>query len=662
MTEEVRDLIRRDRFRAHEILFEHRHEYPFAPFHSDLVADFWSPSWVYIDLGFRECGKTTLVEEGIIIAALEGGFRNCLIVGAKQELAAELLTNIKTEIDNNDALRLLYGEQHGAIWTNTKITLMNGACIQAHGVGQQMRGTQHLNRRPDLVVINDFEDDEEVLSPDGRRKAMRWLLRTMLPACDRARRKIRVYDSVRDADSVPMMLIKRQKWPHRMIPISYLDETGQERSSWPGHPTLTEKWIADERAMYANLGEMDIFEREYMCSAESQADRTFTSEMIKVEPVEHTFQAKYAMIDPARSVKATSAFTGWAVWSWERHRLIVWEAGAKHLMPDEIVELAFRLNRDHQPVEVGIEEDGLNEWLMQPIRQRVAQTGEAIPYKPVKAPHGKLDFIRGLQPFFAANGVTLVRDLPELRDQLLGFPTGRIDAPNALAYALTLKPGRLIYEGFNPNVHIGPIEALDAGRSPVTLAVNATRELVAGVLVQSVGGRIGVLADWIVEGEAAECGESLVRSASIFAGRGLTAIAGPRHFDQWQNVGLVQALRECGVQARPGGNLEAGRSVLRRAFERNIAGEPEFTVSPDAHWTLRALAGGYSKSLHNGRVSDEADNNRYRVLIEGLESLCGLFQWGAGEDTRNYAHDRQGNKYLSALPAPKPREELKVYG
>lgn len=637
---------------AHEKLFPHRHEYPFAPFHQQIVDDFWSPAWNGITLGFRESGKTTLVEEGIVIAALYRQFRNCLIIGAKEELAAELLTNVKSEIENNELVRDLWGDQHGATWTTTKVTFANGnRCIQARGVGQTMRGTQHLNQRPDLVVINDFESDDDVVTPEGRRKALRWFLKVLLPACDRTRRKIRIYDTVRDPDSVPMQLIKRQHWPHRLIPISYIDEAGDMQSSWPGHPTLTPEWIEKEREVYQQLGELDIFNREYMMDTAAQADRTFSAEHIRVERIEHTFQGKYAMIDPARSVRRGSAHTGWAVWSWERHRLIVWEAGAKHLLPDEVVELLFRLNRDHAPVEIGVEEDGLNEWLLQPIRQRAA--GQSIPYRAVRAPRGKLDFIRGLQPFFAAGEVTLAGEMPELRDQLLGFPTGRIDAPNALAYALLLKPGRLIYENWNPNAHIRP------RNDPVGslyLAANATRELVAGIAVTVADGRIRVLGDWIVEGDPGEAAERLVRQASMFAGGGLTVIVGPQHFDQWTNVGLVQALRNIGILCRPGGSGDGGRAVLQRSLERNRGGEPEFCVAPEAAWTLRALGGGYARPFRDGRVADQAEDNRYKVLMTGLENLAGLWQWGVEEEReRNYAYDEAGRPYLSVLPASRQR-------
>jgi hypothetical protein len=650
---EWRAAFREDRFLAHEKLFAHRHEYPFAPFHPLLVDDFWSQDWRYVDLGFRECGKTTLVEEGIAVAACEEAFSNCLIIGAKEELAAELLANIKSELENNDALLGIYGDQRGEIWTQTKITLKGGHCIQARGVGQTMRGTQHRNRRPDLVIINDFEDDEELLTPEGRRRTLRWFLKVLLPACDRARRKIRIYDTVRDADSVPMRLIKHEGWPHRIIPVSWIDGDGEERSSWPGHPTLTPEWIASERQTYVRLGEADIWEREYMCSAESQADRTFTSEMIRVMPQIRAWQAVYAMIDPARTIKRTSATTGWAVWSWVNNRLIVWEAGARRLLPDEIVDLAFRIARDYNPIEIGVEEDGLNEWLLQPIRQRMFREGLVIPCRGVRAPRGKVDFIRGLQPFFANGEAILAAEMPDLRDQLLAFPTGRIDAPNALAYALLIRPGRMIYENWNPNSNISVTEA--ARHRPLYLAADATGSRVAVALLQLLDDRTAVLADWISEGDAGAALEGIVRQASMAVGGSkLILVAGAKHWQQYNNVGLVQAARGLGLEVRQGGDPERGRAFLRKEIGRLTQGGPAFVAAPAARWTLNALAGGYSLPLRDGHIAGAAADNGYKVLMEGIEALAGLFAFGLEEEDDdapgNFGYDSAGHRYRSALP------------
>jgi hypothetical protein len=49
---------------------------------------------------------------------------------------------------------------------------------------------------------------------------------------------------------------------------------------------------------------------------------------------------------------------------------------------------------------MGVEEDGLNEFLMQPIRQEQVRRGMMLPVEGVRAPIGKIDFIRALQPFF----------------------------------------------------------------------------------------------------------------------------------------------------------------------------------------------------------------------------------------------------------------------
>ena len=389
-----------------------------------------------------------------------------------------------------------------------------------------------------------------------------------------------------------------------------------------------------------------------MCNAATQADRVFHAEHFKIEPVARTWQAVYAMIDPARTVRRTSATTGWAVWSWVRNRLIVWEAGAKMLQPDEIIDLAFRIGRDYAPVEIGIEETGLNEWLSQPIRQRMLREG-VIPYCPVPAPSGKIDFIRGLQPFFAAGEVVLVRDMPELREQLLGFPTGRIDAPNALAYALLMRPGRLIYENWNPNAHIEPAEP-SYGRA-VYLATQANRACLAAVLCQCVDGRTVIFDDWIIEGEAAASLEIVAREASIRSGGArLTLIAGKQHWEQYANVGLVQAARSLGLEVRPGGDPARGRELIRRELGRtsSLATGQAFAVAPSARWTLNAFAGGYSTPLRDGHLAKEPVDNHYRLLMEGLEAFAGLMAFGFEDEDQpaNWAWDASGRRYRSAMP------------
>lgn len=644
---ELLALFRRDRFQAHEVLFARRHRLPFAGFHRLMVEDFWSAEPRSIVLAFRGSGKSTLLEEDVALAACGGEFHNILIVGSSERRGAERLAAVSNEIATNELLGGLFGDQVGEPWTQTKIVLRNGVCVQAMGRDQDVRGIKHLDWRPDLVALEDFEDKDAVQTPEGRRKTLRWLLAELLPACDPGAR-VRVRATPMDRESVPVLLKNLVGWPAIEVPILYLDEEGEERAAWPESMSLERIW--KEREVYALLGEGDIFEREYMVNPVSAADRVFRSEMIRVEPQVRSWQAVYAMIDPARTVGRRSAWTGWAVWSWVRNRLIVWDGGAKPLLPDEIVDLAFRIADEYAPVEIGVEEDGLNEWLGQPIRHEGLRRRRTIPYRGVRAPRGKLDFIRGLQPFFAAGECLWARDLPDLREELLQFPTGRIDGPNALAYALTLKPGKLVYEGFNPHVHVALVEAVWG--KPCWLAANAGDGAVSAALLQIAGSQTLVLGDWVEEGDPGEALEYMVREAGLLAPAKPTLVCGERHYGQFGNVGLVQAARHLGIATRRGGDGLRGREFLRNELAKSGTAGAALAVSPAARWTLNALAGGCNYPLRKGLLAAEPEDNRYRLLMEGVESLCGLLAYGAEDldESPNVAIDARGRRYISAMP------------
>jgi hypothetical protein len=77
---------------------------------------------------------------------------------------------------------------------------------------------------------------------------------------------------------------------------------------------------------------------------------------VKIYPM--TWQPTFAFFDPARTVKVTSATTGWAVWSWIGNRLIVWDGGGNFWKPDEIVSKIFSVDQEYRPVTIGVETDG----------------------------------------------------------------------------------------------------------------------------------------------------------------------------------------------------------------------------------------------------------------------------------------------------------------
>jgi hypothetical protein len=125
----------------------------------------------------------------------------------------------------------------------------------------------------------------------------------------------------------------------------------------------------------------------------------------------------------------------------------VWDGGAEFWKPDEIIEHIFKVNDEYSPVVIGVEVNGLEEFILQPLRQEQLRRGVILPVVALRAPKGKLQFIAGLQPFLQSGDITFAKDISALR-QFHTFPTGKIDFPNALAYALKLRPD-VTYENFS---------------------------------------------------------------------------------------------------------------------------------------------------------------------------------------------------------------------
>jgi hypothetical protein len=62
-----------------------------------------------------------------------------------------------------------------------------------------------------------------------------------------------------------------------------------------------------------------------------------------------------------------------------------------------IIDHIFKIAADYHPVVIGVERDGLEEFIMQPLRHEQLRRGVLIPVTGYRAPKGKLSFIAALQ-------------------------------------------------------------------------------------------------------------------------------------------------------------------------------------------------------------------------------------------------------------------------
>lgn len=653
--------ISRDKMLAHEVVFTERHTDETPPFHPEMVSAWHSKHPRVLSMAFRGSAKSTRAEEAIIIEAALREFSNAVILAESEARAIDRIRAIKFEFENNEILQTLFNVAPGAMWGDKKIVLSNGIMIQAYGRGQSLRGVKYLNARPDLIFLDDIETEETVLTPAARDKVASWFYKTVIGTLAPGGR-IRMAATPLDPEALAVKLSRDSTWRTVVYPVEYIGPSGERKPTWPARFPLPE--IDKLKDEFLNAGKHDAFMQEYMCQAVDPATRVFLPEHFRHAPRDPSWHAVYAVYDPARTVKATSATTGKVVFSWIGTRLVVWEADAQKWLPDELVSDVFRVNDRYSPILVAVEETGLSEWIMQPLRREQVKRATLVPLRALNAPRGKLDFIRALQPFFKAGQIEFANASPGmelLKRQLLAFPTGDIDAPNALAYALTLQPQQLVYDMFDGDTHIDDGLLFLPGVAP-WLSVNATQHLTAAALCQVQRGVIRILCDWMTEGDPGACLSDILKEARLeiaspklrlpprpgAVAPPLRIVAPLDHWNDYDTIGLRPALSRLAAQPSRGGDLLKGREELREAMTHSVHGSPAFAVSPRASWTLRALTGGYAARQKKDKL--EVVSGPYATLMNGIEAFAGLLREADAVDTEgHFSYTSEGRKYLSAL-------------
>jgi len=68
----------------------------------------------------------------------------------------------------------------GVKWAEEDIVTTTGIRISARGAGQSLRGLRQRAARPDLVIVDDLENDQDVENAESREKLLRWVKRAVL--------------------------------------------------------------------------------------------------------------------------------------------------------------------------------------------------------------------------------------------------------------------------------------------------------------------------------------------------------------------------------------------------------------------------------------------------------------------------------------------------
>lgn len=209
---------------------------PTPEFHREAWALYASDEPLVCLAAPREHAKTTACAFDFILAeVLFRASDYVILVGSTEENAAEILSNIIEEVRENDDLREEFGiaELERDSQTDLIVRMDDGHRwrVLARGAEQKIRGKMWNGRRPNLLVCDDMEDDEQVENKDRRGKFRRWFFRAARQAVSR-RGRIRVHGTILHEDSLLARLMKNKAWKHLFYKAHKAFDDFSERL-WP---------------------------------------------------------------------------------------------------------------------------------------------------------------------------------------------------------------------------------------------------------------------------------------------------------------------------------------------------------------------------------------------------------------------------------------------
>jgi predicted phage terminase large subunit-like protein len=109
-----------------------------------------------------------------------------MIVSDTEAQAINFLNDIKTELrENSDIIELFEVKRFlKDAETECIVEFADGHRFKiiAKGAEQKIRGTKWDNYRPDMIIIDDLENDELVMNPDRRQKLRNWFYGALVPS------------------------------------------------------------------------------------------------------------------------------------------------------------------------------------------------------------------------------------------------------------------------------------------------------------------------------------------------------------------------------------------------------------------------------------------------------------------------------------------------
>ena len=405
-----------------------------------------------------------------------------ILLSDSSEQAEGFLDDIKTELEDNPHILEDFGIlKWDKVWRSSVILTKTGIKLEAIGSGKKIRGRRHRNWRPDLLVLDDIENDENVNTPEQRKKLKSWFDKAVSKAGDTYTDIMYIgtilhYDSLLSRVLVnPTYRTKKYRavlsfatntalWEEWERIYTNLFDEDHEANAWTFFQANEKEMLEgtqvlwEEKNPYYKLMQKRLSEGEASFNSELQNDpidpenADFSEEWLDYyEPELMDFSKPNFLLvganDPSlgKNKKAdTSTIIDLAL-DLNTGYMYVLGASVEKRKPDviidDVIETHRRYKRDLKKgyYKFGVETVQFQYFFKDVMAAKALEAGEYIPIEEIQSIANKELRIRSLQPFVKNKWIKFNRNHKELIKQLTEFPMGaNDDAPDGLQMAVSL--------------------------------------------------------------------------------------------------------------------------------------------------------------------------------------------------------------------------------
>ena len=354
---------------------------------------------------YRGSAKTTKLRSFTTKRIAYGISHTILFISDTEGHAVKSVEWIKNQVEYNYKWNSAFKLSKGKKWSETEIEILHGVekypvRVLGLGITGQVRGINIDSFRPDLIIVDDGENEENASTPENRKKLSDLFFgaieKSLVPSSENPDAKIIDLQTPLNRDALIEVLRRDPFWVSRRYGCFNTDGTSRWETRYP-----TKELLAQKQSHIAR-NQLSLWMREMECKVITQETATFKAEWLQYWDTLPEGATYYLAIDPAppRSDKALASnantdYQAVVVIAVYADKIFLAEySNVRDQNPDELAMEFFRLVVKYNPIAVGVETTAYQKVLAWFLKKAMEHRRHYIPIREISDRRRKDDRIR----------------------------------------------------------------------------------------------------------------------------------------------------------------------------------------------------------------------------------------------------------------------------